>query len=236
LSFRLKTILGIALIEMALLIILILSVLSFLNSSHEEELNQRASSTAKLFATMSKDAVIAYDLANLDDFVSEILKNDDVVYARILNDSKILAQGGDTLFLNKPFVHDHLLETVDDGVFDAFSEIKESGHVFGRVEIGLSIDRIQQVLIQVRQWAITIAVVEVTLVSIFSFMLGTWLTRQLLSLKEASETITSKGPGYQVKTHGSDEVAQVAHAFNEMSSRLERSYLFRFEKYQYCLS
>jgi len=224
LSFRLKTILGIALIEMALLIILILSVLSFLNSSHEEELNQRASSTAKLFATMSKDAVIAYDLANLDDFVSEILKNNDVVYARILNDSKILAQGGDTLFLNKPFVHDHLLETVDDGVFDAFSEIKESGHVFGRVEIGLSIDRIQQVLIQVRQWAITIAVVEVTLVSIFSFMLGTWLTRQLLSLKEASETITSKGPGYQVKTHGRDEVAQVAHAFNEMSSRLQRSY------------
>ncbi|MCP3850460.1 MAG: PAS domain S-box protein, partial [Gammaproteobacteria bacterium] len=223
-SFRLKTILGIALIEMTLLVILIFSVLSFLNSSHEEELNQRASSTAKLFATMSKDAVIAFDLANLDDFITEILKNDDVVYARILNDSKVLAQGGDTLFLNKPFFHDHLLETVDDGIFDVFSVIEESGHIYGRVEIGLSIDRIQQVLIQARQWAITIAVIEVTLVSIFSFMLGTWLTRQLLSLKKASETIALKGPGYQVKAHGSDEVAQVANAFNEMSSRLKRSY------------
>ncbi len=223
-SFRLKTILGIAIIEMTLLIILIFSVLSFLNSSHEEELNQRASSTVKLFATMSKDAVIAYDLANLEDFISEILKNDDVVYARILNDSTVLAQGGDALFLNKPFVHDHLLATVDDGVFDAFAVIKESGYAYGRVEIGLSIDRIQQVLAQVRQWVIVIAVIEVTLVSIFSFILGTWLTRQLMSLKKASETIALKGPGCQVETHGSDEVAQVAHAFNKMSSRLQRSY------------
>jgi len=91
LSFRFKTIIGIALIESVLLLILILSVLGFLNTSHEKEMNQRAISTAKLFATMSKNAVLASDLASLEAFVSELLKNKDIVYARIIGDGVIFS-------------------------------------------------------------------------------------------------------------------------------------------------
>ena len=68
-SFRLKTILGIAAIEALLLAILIGSGLDYLHDSNERQLVDRAVTTAALFATTAKDAVISNDLASLESFV-----------------------------------------------------------------------------------------------------------------------------------------------------------------------
>ncbi|MFK5892799.1 MAG: ATP-binding protein [Pseudomonadota bacterium] len=224
-SFRFKTIVGIASIESILLMILIFSVLGFLKSSHEKEINQRALSTSKLFATMSKDAVLSSDLASLETFIDEILSNEDIVYAKIYGDGNLLAQGGKQQYLKRRFIKDTALEKVNDGVFDVTAVIKESNYTYGRVELGLSIARIDQVLNQASQWSVGIAIVEIMLVGIFSFILGTWLTRQLSQLKKASDTITQSGPGHQVKVTGNDEISQVASSFNQMSKSLSESYL-----------
>lgn len=223
-SFRFKTIIGIALIETVLLLSLIMSVLGFLHTSHEKEINQRALSTAKLFATMSKDAVLASDLASLESFVKDLLTNEDIVYARIYGDGVQLAQGGNKNSLQRAYKNDTSLDQVKDGVFDVSADIVESDYIYGHVEIGLSIDRIRNVLAQASQWSIIIAAIEVILVAVFSFILGTWLTRQLSQLKKASEIITQHGPGYQVVIKGHDEVAEVAGAFNQMSLSLSDSY------------
>ncbi len=223
-SFRFKTIIGIALIESILLLTLIMSVLGFLHTSHEKEINQRALSTAKLFATMSKDAVLASDLASLESFVKDLLTNEDIVYARIYGDGIVLAQGGKKKHLQRTYKNDASLDQVSDGVFDVSANIVESDYIYGRVEIGLSIARIREVLDQASHWSIVIASIEVTLVAIFSFILGTWLTQQLYQLKKASEIITEHGPGHQVAVKGRDEVAQVAKSFNQMSASLSDSY------------
>jgi PAS domain S-box-containing protein len=224
LSFRFKTIIGIAIIETVLLIILIISVLGFLNTSHEKEINERAYSTAKLFASMTKDAILAYDLASLKSFVDEILTNEDILYARVISDNITLAEGGEKSLLNRAFKSDMQLVTIDDNVFDVSANVTESEQVFGRVELGLSISRITSVLEQSKKWAIVIAAVEVILVAVFSFILGTWLTRQLSQLKHASNIIAEKGPGNKVEVKGNDEIAQVADAFNFMSDKLQKSY------------
>ncbi|MCN4144446.1 MAG: PAS domain S-box protein [Thiohalomonas sp.] len=224
-SFRFKTIIGIALIESVLLVTLILSVLGFLENSHEKEINQRALSTAKLFATMSKDAVLASDLASLESFVNEILTNEDIVYARIYGDGIILAEGGSKEHLEH--THDKNNTSLDqaiDDVFDVTANIAESDYIYGRVELGLSIARIREVLDQASHWSIVIASIEITLVAVFSFILGTWLTRQLYQLKKATEIITEHGPGHQVEIKGRDEMAQVAKSFNQMSISLSDSY------------
>jgi len=79
-SFRLKTILGIALIQSVLLLILVISALNFLSQSNEEQLIQHAESTSRLFANATKDAVLTTDLATLESFVEEILSNPAIVY------------------------------------------------------------------------------------------------------------------------------------------------------------
>ena len=93
-SFRLKTILGIALIESVLLLILVISGLTFLSDSNEDQLLQRAQTTSRLFANATKDAVLSTDLATLESFVEEIMSNPDIVYVRIRNNSMVLAEGG----------------------------------------------------------------------------------------------------------------------------------------------
>ena len=71
-SFRLKTILGIALIEAVLLTILVLSGLWYITNSAQSEFMQRVQSTVDAFAVTTKDAVLSTDLASLESFVSEV--------------------------------------------------------------------------------------------------------------------------------------------------------------------
>jgi len=224
LSFRLKTILGIALIESMLLLILIVSGLNFLGESNEKQLRQHAQTTSRLFANAIKDAVLSTDLATLESFIGEILTNPDIVYARISSNKLVLAEGGDAEVLNLPHHPDNQLADVTDGIFDVRVEIIEGSVVYGVIEMGLSTSTIEQLLADARRWTVGIASLEVTLVAIFSFVLGTYLTRQLHRLKNASETIAQSGPGHQIKVVGNDEIAGVAHAFNSMSASLQQSY------------
>jgi hypothetical protein len=109
-SFRLKTILGIALIELILLSILVISGLHYLRTSNEQQLLQRGQTTVRLAATMTSDAVIALDLATLDVLVQQILKNPDVVYMRVrLDDGTILSEGGNEAALNSIFQPEHTI-------------------------------------------------------------------------------------------------------------------------------
>lgn len=223
-SFRLKTILGIALIESVLLLVLVLSTLSFLHSSNQEQLLQRSRTMTQLFAATAKDAVLATDLASLDDLVAEMLDQPDVRYARVRGDGDVLAEAGDPALLERPFRGDTDLRAVADGIFDVSAEILVGDQPFGRVELGLATRKLRAVLERARRWTISIAVLEVVLVAIFSWVLGTWLTRQLTQLREASETIAEQGPGMQIPVQGRDELATVTRAFNRMSARLADSY------------
>lgn len=223
-SFRFKTILGIAFIESILLIILILSGMNFLSRSNEEQLKQRAETTSVLFANAVKNAVLSTDLATLESFIEDILNTPDIVYTRISTDSFILAEGGEPSILNRPHAPDSQLADVTDGVFDVRVDIIEGNSLYGIIEMGISTKPIELLLAQAQRWTVAIASLEVVLVAIFSFILGTLLTRQLLQLKNASEIIAASGPGLQIKVKGNDEIAEVARAFNSMSSTLEVSY------------
>ncbi len=223
-SFRLKTILGIALIESVLLLILVLSSLDFLRTSNEEQIIQRASTTSKLFASATKDAILATDLATLESFVDEILTNSEVIYVRIRSNDILLAQGGQPELLNSQRSPDNTLNTVSDGVFDVQAQVKEAGIVYGTIELGLSTQSIQGMLSKARQWVTSIAVLEVLLVAVFSFVFGTYLTSYLRKLQAASRVIEKSGPGHQLKITGHDEIADVANAFNTMSRSLQRTY------------
>jgi len=224
LSFRLKTILGIALIETFLLVILVLSALSFLSESNEKQLLRHAQTTSSLFANATKNAVLATDLATLDSFTNEIITNDNVVYVRIIANGITLAEAGSQHALSSQRTTDDELKHVEDGIFDVTAEITENGIIFGEIQMGLSISDFERVFTEAKRWTVGIAGLEVVLVAIFSFILGTYLTGQLKRLKEGSKIIERAGPGHQITINGNDEIAGVARAFNTMSLSLSNSY------------
>jgi PAS domain S-box-containing protein len=231
LSFRLKTILGIALIESILLVILVFSGLNFMRDSNEELLKQRADITLRLFKSAIKDAVLSTDLATLESFVEEVMSNPDVVYARIASNGIVLAEGGAISILQDFREVDNSLSEVLDGIYDIRADIVVADITYGVIEMGLSTNSIESMLAKAKRWIATIASLEVSLVALFSFVLGTYLTRQLLTLKNASNLIALSGPGHQIPISGKDELSDVAHAFNSMSKNLEKSYAALADSY-----
>lgn len=227
-TFRLKTVLGIALIEAAALLFLIWTSLSLLQSSNEKELSKRAYTTASVFAATTRDAVIATDLSSLDSFISNVLENPDIVYARIRNNDTILSEGGLGSALHRPYIADIDASAVDDGIFDAHADIKVKNTNYGRVELGISTGSFQELLASARNKTIFIAIIEMSLVALFSLFLGSYLTKSLVSLMEGARKLAQGEVGYQIKVTGSrDEFADTVLAFNDMSQRLQQSIIDR---------
>src|SRR5450830_474803 len=186
-SFRLKTILGIAAIEAVLLVLLIWSSMGYLRTSNEDELIKRAQTAVHLFGTTTRDAVLATDLAMLESAVREVLKNPGVQYARVLGrQGKVLAEGGPQPLLQRPFRAEVGFDSEHHGMLDVAEDIAVAGTFYGRVELGLSTGSLADVLSQARRQMALIAVIEMGLVALFSFALGTYLTRGLDKLQQAS--------------------------------------------------
>lgn len=220
-SFRLKTILGVGLIEAAMLLILIMTSVGYLKDSSETELVTYTQTTSKLFATSTKDAILSYDLASLNAAVEELLKNEDVVYVRIIDSGDTtLAEGGQLEAISEPFEPNRQIAEVHDDVFDASAVVSEGGAYFGQVQMGFSTKRIEAAIDQALSRTSSIALIELVLVGLFSFALGLYLTNQLKVLVSASGKVAKGNLDYKIKVKGRDEVAQVATAFNTMTGAL----------------
>lgn len=223
-TLRSKTILGIAVIEITVLVILVLSAMSFLSDSNEKQLLQRANSSAIMFTHAAKDAVLSTDIATLEDLVQEFMTLEDVAYVRVLRNGQEMACAGDKQLLQRSMLSDSSLNDVDDGIFDLRTPIESNGTVFGYVDIGFETNAIKTMLDEAQKAIISIATIEVVLVAIFSFILGTYLTRNLSRLTAAANTVGQHGPGFQLNEHSKDELGEVTKAFDEMSAKLERDY------------
>lgn len=226
-SLRNKTIVSIAAIEAALLILLIFTAVNFMRDTLNDDLVKRSSTVATLFATTTKNAVLTYDLASLETYCSELLKNPDVAYVRIVNSkNQVLAQAGQTDLLAREFIQDDQVDTVTDGIFDNFATIIESGHVYGRVELGLEISNIEISIEKIKKWTTGIALIEMLLVALFSYVLGNYLTQRLQKLRRAVGTISKHVESGefnqpQLPVSGKDELADVTKAFNKLIVTLD---------------
>ena len=221
-SFRLKTILGIGLIEVLMLSVLVISGLHYLRVSNEQQMVDRADNLARLFATMSADAVVAVDLATIDVMIDEALKNRGISYVRVRHASgKVLGEGGKEAFLRRPFSPDGGFTDMDtDGLLDLSHPIEIAGKTFGRIELGIDVGAIAAAQDHARRWMLGVAGIEVLLVALFSYMLGTILTRQLQLLRRGARQVADGNLGYQIEVSGKDELADTAASFNAMSSAL----------------
>lgn len=229
-SFRLKTILGIALIEAVLLLLLISTVLAYMRDASERSLENYAQTTVNLFAATTKNAVLSYDLASLDAFVNEVTRNPEVAYARVLApDGRVLADAGKLQLLAAGFHADVNAGLVADGYYDIEASIAEGGAVYGTVQLGISNAVTTALISEARDMALLIAIVEMGLVALFSLLLGIYLTNRLQKIRRAAQHLARGEFGFQVEVDGRDEIGEVAATFNQMSETLANSIARRDE-------
>ena len=223
-SFRLKTVLGIAGIEIVLLSILIVSGLHYLRVSNEQQLLERARTTAKLVATMTSDAVVAMDIATIDVLMDQTVKNPGIDFARVrLANGAVISESGKPSALRVPFAQDSSIASANrDGRLDVRHVIIVGGKEFGSIELGFDIGALSLILRDARQWMLSVAGVEIVLVGIFGLILGRILTRQLVELQKGAQRVADGDLGHTIFTRGNDELSETAKSFNHMSRALAK--------------
>jgi len=221
-SFKLKTVVGIASIEIVFLAVLVLSGLYYIRESNEERFVQQAHTTASLLATMTTDATVAMDLATLDELVRQTLENPNIMLIRIrAEDGTVLSAAGEDTQLDKQFVEDKDIgNAISMHQVDVVSPITIDDYVFGQVEISMSTDEIRTTVAEARDWMLGIAGTEIVLVALFGLLLGQVLTGQLNKLRLAAKRVADGELGTTIEVKGSDELAQTAASFNKMSESL----------------
>lgn len=211
-SIRLKTILGIALIETLLLCFMVWHGLAYLEESNTAQLDKRARTVAELFASASAAEVVTMDLATLESTLNILSREPGLVYARITSAARgVLAQRGQ-------------VPEGEQGVRASRAVIEHDGVALGWVEVGFSDESIAETVRSARGKALALSVAGILASALFSSVLGYLLTRQLSLLSQASERIAAGDLSHRIPVRGRDELATVSRAFNHMTEELDRSH------------
>ena len=232
-SLRIKTITGIASIAALLLLVLIVTVFQLLNDLVDSNIKKSADTTVALFVSTTKNAFLSYDLAALDADVSEILTNPNIAYVKVKDKlGRVFVEKGNTNALNRPFTADTSVSDADDGIYDTRAPIMVNRTLYGYVEIGLNIASVTESVSRVRNWTVTLAFLEFILVGLCSYLLGSYLMSQLHQLHEGAKRLGDavKNNSYQdvfVPVRGTDELSELAEAFNQLVERLKEEHAQR---------
>ena len=214
-SFQLKTVLGVALIEAALLFLLVFSSNAALSSSLDSGLEKRATTTLRMLRAAVRDDILSDDFATVKSFASDAIDIPDVTYVAIKDDlGQRLGHAG------RPATDGEV-----DSVYKKSIDIEVEGDLRATIEIELSTASALAAREGLQSQNLLIAASEMLLVALFSFLLGRYLTRELKRLQQATAAIASGELGVVIPVRGSDELAGVAQSFNRMSQELLRSHV-----------
>ena len=226
-SFRIKTVIGIALIESFFLSILIFNSLDILKVSHQKELDQRATTLSRLFAAATKDAVLSSDIATLQTLIDELLTNPDVVSVKVFDSISLLGEGVKTNFLPQ--------QKSEKAKIDSYlkvSTIAVSGVNYGRVELAIDNSSVYMAYEEAKTQSIHIAILAVLLVALVSYFFGSYLTRHLTQLRSAISHIKRGQYTNHYHVDSKDDVGQTLTALNEMALAIKQGKDQNLESYK----
>ena len=216
-SFRLKIVLGIILIEVLLMVVFNYTTIQFLSHSNRDHLEHEATVTNQhILDAIDKEALQLRDSHKLQQMVNQLIQNSDIAYIRISDMEGVLAESEEEFSTNQHSDKDQSIEI--------HSPIIVSGINLGSLELGISFHYMSEMAHQVQNRWITMTLIQTALAALFALLLGSYLTRQLQYLQRAVETITEKGAGHQIELHSDHDLRKVTIAFNQMSKRLAESH------------
>ena len=148
-----------------------------------------------------------------------------------------MSEGGEAAALARPFVADSDFESArTDHLIDLQLPIIVSGTTFGLIELGMSTRTVEAELASALRWNILIAVIGMSLVAIFGYLLGSMLTHQLHWLQKGAGAISRGDLDHRIKVRGRDELAETADCFNNMAQALSQERQQLQEQHRFLLN
>jgi PAS domain S-box-containing protein len=202
-SFRLKIISGVILIETLFLIILVWNSLIFLQTAYWETADKQISTIKTLLIPLLQKAILAQDREQLKNIADSILQLDEVIYVHVKKQTQTLFVGGMQSILNGATLEQKI-------------PLNLNGQPIGHLELGFMPPPVSQKQIQRR--LIGLAILQVAVVAIWLFFLTTALRNRLLRLKTVYQAQLLTLPEASI----TDEIEQIDLTFNVLTKQWQQ--------------
>ena len=207
-SFRTKMITGIALIEGLFLFAILMSSLGVLSQSRKQALVTRATGDVRLFATAAANALVSDDIGALQRIMRQVMHNHGIAYAAAWDgNGRLLARAGH--------------KAVSAHTYRAAASVMVDGTSYGRVEIEATDHGFAPILARASRRIVAIALGEMLLVGLVSWLFGAYLMRQIAAIEAGTARIARGEFGFRLPVVGRDELARMIEGFNAMSAQLK---------------
>lgn len=216
-TFKTKTFLGIALIEIFFLAILVVFATSFIADSNMSLFESKMDTTLNLLKLSSLDALLTYDIARLESIAQNVINDPDIVSLTMsISGSEVVSIGSrDEYFKDSILIEGMTARGVD---------VQIGGNLIGRIDAIFDQRAILSHIQDSSWYLISIASIEVAFVALVSLVFSWLLVKELRKVTEAIKDIEVSGPGLTLSYDKNDEIGQVVTAFNHMSSEMKKQY------------
>lgn len=227
-SLRTKLILASVVVEVVMLSLLVVNSLRLTNASLLNQAQIRVAELNVLFDAALAAPMVQRDYSTLKDILEESRREEGISYL-VLQDrhGKILAAVGHPADQPLPPASASLdLDNAERDHFNLSVQIRLAGQTLGRLNYGLSSAFLVEARAHLLRQSLIIAGVEVILSILLLTALGIWLTRHMARLTLASDAVAAGNFNTSVAVSSTDEVGQLASAFNCMTQAIrERIHL-----------
>ena len=218
-SLRTRLLLTSLLIQAVMLALLVGNGLRVIEKQLAHQAEVRIQAVELAYKTALAVPLIARDYATLRDILEGWMAAEDVRYLAVTDqrDKLIVALGhpeGQPL----PSPSD-----VHDGgeVVHVDFPVEFHGVSYGRLHYGLSLSFLSQARDALFEKSVLIALLALGISLALLLLTGRWLTRDFVTLAEASKKVAQGDFNVRIKLQGEDEVAAVSRSFNAMAGAIQ---------------
>ncbi|NRP26931.1 MULTISPECIES: ATP-binding protein [unclassified Marinobacterium] len=209
LSIGAKTIIGVALIEICAFSFLILTESAIVHDTNKALYEESARDISELFASSITNAVISFDIAEIESAISQFMQRETVLGVSVIaaNDRVMASQTQSEL-------------SGLESIYDVQMPIIIDQQSFGWVEFTYDISIVDDNSNFAKLLGFQIAIGGLLLVAFFSYLLGRYLTCRIRELSKSVQSIAKGDLNTEVKVIGHDEISQFASLLEAMRKKL----------------
>jgi len=221
-SLRVKLVLASVLVEVLLLSLLVFNSVRLIENSLADQARLRHAELNLLLNASLAGPLAERDYGTMQDIMSEVRQREGISYLALFDTyGKVMASSGWDMAQPLPPVERRDIASPDPDHADRLdteTPMVIAGQHLGTLRYGISTRFLREARTSLLQQSLAIASAEVILSILLLSLVGYWLTRHLALLSRASAQIADGNFDLQLPQETADEVGQLSHAFNVMST------------------
>lgn len=202
-----------------------------------QEVEKRGWLLASHLGVSSRDAVLSRDLLTLSSLVGATQKDEDVVYAAVVDHRNIILMHTDVTKISAPFIPANEVDanssrrsTQDPStngspsILEVSQPIRYGEKIIGTVYIGLDQARVESIMAEAKNrllwtmgWGLSLGMIGILLLSHL-------FLRPVSYLVKATEEVASGNLDIRIPVMSRDELGQLGTSFNSMTRYLKTAY------------